>query len=97
MPVISGVSKACNIVYGQSCDIKLSKTQIEHIRMRFFAPKFVYAPTLRGQAVGCVQFELHGFILAEVPLYFEKTIAEEAIEKNGNFWSFLFGIDSTEA
>ena len=85
MPVVSGHSTAVNVVYGETCTLKLSDSQARHVRVVFRTPQFVYAPVEKNSAVGYAEFELHGAVLASVPLYYAKTVENLQDESNGFF------------
>ncbi len=89
MPVMSGYSTACNVVYSEDSSILLLPESKKHVRVVYRAPHFVYAPIVNGQSAGWAEFELNGKILARVPLEFESTVAEimqnEETEDKGFF------------
>ncbi len=76
MPVMSGYSTACNVVYGDDCNVSLLPENKEHVRVVYRSPHFMYAPVVNGQSAGWAEFELNGSVLARVPLEFESTVAE---------------------
>ena len=92
MPVMSGASAACNLVYGADCTVKLTEEQRKHVRTVFRASQFVYAPVVRGQLAGYAEFEVHGTVLASVPLFYAKTICEEAGERKSKLWDWIVKI-----
>jgi len=85
IPVISGESSAVNVVYGETCTLRLDAEQVKHVRVVYYVPQFVYAPTVNGGRVGTAMFELHGTVLARIPLHFAKTIAELHSQED-SFW-----------
>lgn len=87
VPVVGGADSEVELVVWDA--VRLPLRPEERLEVRLFAPNFVYAPVLTGQA-GYAEFWCGGERLASVPLYYREPVAEN-IEKKSGFSRFFGG------
>ncbi len=73
IPVAGGMSEFVNIVYAS--DVSVLQKASDQITHRIFLPRFLYAPIIRGDIVGEVQYFLNGEVIETVSL-----VAAESVD-----------------
>lgn len=89
IPVIGGTDVQVELVAVEDFSYSLAKD--EQVKICLQEPGFVYAPVAEGQNAGYAYVCIGDTPVGKIPLYYGKTVEQEAEKKDRSLWRKLFG------
>lgn len=86
IPVVGGTTSQLKLRASQSVSIAVTAEELDQIEIKYFVPRFCYAPVEQGEVIGYAQYRLHGETLRSVPLEATQSVMAAEMPAERSVW-----------